>query len=740
MIIVTDKNAQVLVNRNTLKARKRVGGNAHRGRPTVPVMASRLLISGPSMGTINAASDEFTVSTDGPLQSPVVVHLRAVGITGVFSNASLLLTPDAPSATFTFTPTQTGTATITITNVQVLESDAYAFGADHTTNWTVHAGAAGSVAAEGGGSILVTAGTDNTKLANTFVLWAKTKAAGANYTCSFDYTWLDGFDSDPGETTPGGIYTQVIFDYVGVAAAANPNSWTTGVWQGSNNEASPPNTDEMLSLNGLGTRASFNTQNANNPPAADQARLRRYDGTTARPFIDPEIGFVIEKSKTYRIYFGLVGTKARLAAVHSETGAVQIAEWTSPYIGGGHYFGLRFGSGRKARVAAFQACSWLEEGAMLANPGGADYVSQAVSDPGAVDVSNKWLYWNNPAQEWEQPADQVPPGIKYGSGGKDNKLRLVIEGYVRSLELYDTFKPNGTYSNMTVDELRRGDSTPTYPILSRVDAPGIVGRKAFRYALNKTEVSYLANPSYKMRSETTITGNDRYSPFGVEEWVVLGSRFPNAYLLSSNPGGGFYNIFFQFHDASGGLGGLTGNPPVALYIVGGNGNAANAKFTWTVRRYKGTGWPNNPTPGNNVITSGTLVNSPEADTWHWFAIHTKSGCGYQHPTKGAIYGAMSPSQAWVKVYYAKGNGTPSLVGQHSGYWGSPYKPNDSRTPTSGPFPLVGYWKSGMYSKNDFLPGAAGDDRIHHNLGVKCYRPEDAPGMSVYDVLRDYRGS
>jgi hypothetical protein len=219
----------------------------------------------------------------------------------------------------------------------------YGFGEDVTVNYTHHPGGAGTgaVVSEGGGSILVTAGSDPLSNANDLVLWCKTRAPSGNYTFTFDYTWLDGVTT----TGSSGVYTQFIFDYTGAGVAANPNDWTDAVYGGDE-----PNADSMLSDNGIGIRASFNTQNSTTT-GSDKARLRAYDGDTSLTTIGAEQGFVIAVNKTYAMTVSVNGTTCTIKAVHPDTAAVQTATWTSALVKCGSYFGFRFGSGRQARLA-----------------------------------------------------------------------------------------------------------------------------------------------------------------------------------------------------------------------------------------------------------------------------------------------------------------------------------------------------------------------------------------------------
>ena len=244
----------------------------------------------------------------------------------------------------------------------------YDFGEDFSVNYTHFPGAAGSIVNEGGGSILVTAGTSNALLANTHVLWCKRKPPSTNYCFSFDYTWLDAFDTEPptnASTTSGGIYSQFILAYIGSTAVGvpeNPNNWTPDIWQGANNETTPPNADSMYGANGYGERTSFNTQNSESPSATNNARLRGYVQSATVVPIDPtDQAFPIVRNKVYKIHVRVVGDKCSIRSTHPDTGAVYLAEWTNAHIANysnGNYIGFRFGSGRQCRVANMHLDTW----------------------------------------------------------------------------------------------------------------------------------------------------------------------------------------------------------------------------------------------------------------------------------------------------------------------------------------------------------------------------------------------
>lgn len=81
-------------------------------------------LSGPSSGTVNAPSANFTVGASGPLGADIVVTPSSGNGGGTFTPTTVTLTASAPTATFTYTPTTTGAKTISVTNNQGLPNPA----------------------------------------------------------------------------------------------------------------------------------------------------------------------------------------------------------------------------------------------------------------------------------------------------------------------------------------------------------------------------------------------------------------------------------------------------------------------------------------------------------------------------------------------------------------------------------------------------------------------------------------
>lgn len=80
------------------------------------VVASAILVSGPTTGQPASASTNFTVSANGPIAGTVVVTPGYTGNAGTFTPTSVSISSGSPTGTFTFTPATVGTSTLSVTN------------------------------------------------------------------------------------------------------------------------------------------------------------------------------------------------------------------------------------------------------------------------------------------------------------------------------------------------------------------------------------------------------------------------------------------------------------------------------------------------------------------------------------------------------------------------------------------------------------------------------------------------
>ena len=94
-----------------------VTGTAARADPTFGGgTATALTLTGPTTGTVGAASSNFTVAANGSLSANVTVTPSAGAGGGTFNPATLTLTNAATSGTFTYTAASAGAKTISVTN------------------------------------------------------------------------------------------------------------------------------------------------------------------------------------------------------------------------------------------------------------------------------------------------------------------------------------------------------------------------------------------------------------------------------------------------------------------------------------------------------------------------------------------------------------------------------------------------------------------------------------------------
>lgn len=357
-----------------------------------------------------------------------------------------------------------------------------------------------------------------------------------------------------------------------------------------------------------------------------------------------------------------------------------------------------------------------------------------------------WKFWLDPAQAWESAAPT-------NYDGEQNQIRIQTEfqgaAGPGTITNCDTWKAAGTYEDtsaggvqLTSTEMRRGmvSGPPRYVMMRRVTDPADAGRTVFESRLDQAETGWVSGTSF--RAELNPNGAASRVPWDTDVWLVVGAYF-NASWLQGRPQSGYYNIFSQAHDFGGGLG---GNPPIALQVQGGDGDAANATVTYIIRRYAGTGWPDAPQKGSVTRQQGVLVAAPAAETHHYFVIHYRAGCGYADPTLGDIYGATADSSAYfVDIYHAEDTGPPVMRARYSGFWGSPFDPTTTTGQTSAADVTGGrnnrgpYWKLGQYIKTNFQPSAAGTDRTLMSRGMKQWITADNHGIDVWSVLEDFRG-
>ena len=359
-----------------------------------------------------------------------------------------------------------------------------------------------------------------------------------------------------------------------------------------------------------------------------------------------------------------------------------------------------------------------------------------------------WSAWFNPAIAWAASAPSAPAG----GGGASQKLSIQTEweGYapdagIKTLDTTKTSYTSTAVNGIFIDSTtcRRGlvAGPPRFKIMERAADPVVGTRMMFKPRLDPDECGWAAKKRW--RSEVVIEGAAMHGPWNRETWMIVAVKFSET-MLQLTPVSGGYFTFAQYHDHGGGLG---GNPPLDLTLVGGSGNAANSALRVAVKRFNGLTWPTNTLADKGSVTmkAAQIVQSPAADTWHYIAIRYRTGCGFTQPTYGNIYGPVAADvmslpvnqRPFVEVWHVAGE-TDSLVKkfEYVGYWGSPfYVGHSNATQNSGGInQRPGYWKQGVYAKTAEVACAV------DTLGLKMWHTTNNTGIDAPSVLADFRGT
>jgi len=84
------------------------------------IPATEVILSGPTSGSIEVASTNFTVSANGIITGNLTVTPNDNGAGGTFSPTSVIISSTTPTATFTYTPSSIGIKIISVINNQSL--------------------------------------------------------------------------------------------------------------------------------------------------------------------------------------------------------------------------------------------------------------------------------------------------------------------------------------------------------------------------------------------------------------------------------------------------------------------------------------------------------------------------------------------------------------------------------------------------------------------------------------------
>lgn len=344
--------------------------------------------------------------------------------------------------------------------------------------------------------------------------------------------------------------------------------------------------------------------------------------------------------------------------------------------------------------------------------------------PADVTTTPRWFVDANPVYVFGEPWAVIPEGGPPAKAGNDNKLRASLElstdADVSDINMKDpALDPDIIVFN-------------GYDAIVRVQDPVVPNRKCFHFRTNK-EVFEWDVAQARFRSEVTVTGTDRYEPWGSDEWCVGAILLPDYWSNTAASTSNNWHVLFQWHGSGSSL---ATNPPLAIEWVGGGGVPAANKFLVRVRNYDNPAWPATEVEGDSL----TDYDIPGAATgiWHYFLWRYVTGCGYLDEDGQEVYGKVgSEREAFVQLYYVAGEGAPVLVVDHQDFWGAPSA--QSSTPTEKGQP--GYWKTGIYCDPSFLLESAGDDRDLYSLGFQQTRVADLPPDSTAsDVLAIFKAS
>jgi hypothetical protein len=375
-------------------------------------------------------------------------------------------------------------------------------------------------------------------------------------------------------------------------------------------------------------------------------------------------------------------------------------------------------------------------------------VLPASTNPVALPNYSAWL---NPKAAWATSAPSAPAG----GGGASQKVIIQSEWYGApdktrySLDstktTYTGTGPNDRYINATV--FRRGlvSGPPRYTCIERGATDPVVGtRQMFKFRMERDECGWANKTNW--RTEVLLDGAPFHGPWNRETWVAFAFKFSTTQLQCASQ---YWFIITQYHDHGGGM---TGNPPIDVSLVGGDGNASAAKLTLAVKRYTGKNWPSSnlsADKGSTQVAKKTLVTAPAVDVWHYVVINYRTGCGFSDPNKGNIYGPVGQyadiaenKKPFVRVFYAAGETDPPVEKLHyMGYWGGPFETDHSNVNqiAAGINQRPGYWKHGLYLRPTFPSGLPGGlERGFDTLGLKMWHADLNTGIDAPSVLAAFR--
>lgn len=412
----------------------------------------------------------------------------------------------------------------------------------------------------------------------------------------------------------------------------------------------------------------------------------------------------------------------------------------------------------------------------------AELVYTVATPTPSVDFS-EWSAWSNPSEPFATALTVATnPGNPITSD-RGMVIQLEFDGVgsspsYDSIQNVDAFNTTGKYNGsgtpttgvkgvaLSATALTKKDKNGVArTVVERIADPNGGGFWCFQHEHHK---DLWHDPKRRWRSACFVLGGQKH-PWGQRLWLITGLYF-TAEMLRDSTASPAWDMFFSMHPPDGTL---IGGGGFSLNLIGGNGNEAAAKFKALRTSYDNPDWRTVPSSRTSfkqayIKTSSVSWGPIAVNSWHWFIIDAKQGCGLAHPTEGAVYGysvdqryypegvfpvgvpRTNGSEYFVRLYHAVGmSGRPVKKFNFSGFWQGPPVPTHSTAVGDSNYMMFeGHRTSkhdgqisnmGIYQKTNLLPTNAGTTyrrRIHTGHKIWTHKT----GMTADSVLDEYRNN
>lgn len=443
----------------------------------------------------------------------------------------------------------------------------------------------------------------------------------------------------------------------------------------------------------------------------------------------------------------------------------------------------------------------------IANP--EDFATNAIGQPvDNTSLNTRWLYDVSPVRVFRASQGTVPAQTTGRAG--DPNLCVAIAETVADATV-NQWNVDSSDSALTATALQYGRTvtrnlngtrtantsfgTDNYECVKRVPDPLNGAKWAYQFRVHRDHMAWYRSapgegPPDWFRAEMGPTGSTRWVPWGTEEWAVT------AYMLGTEwatvDGG---HVHFQMHDYGGGL---THNPPFAMYWQGGGAGGVDYGWTVNLRKYFCTpaqyaanaairsdrmiypagntlparewhrvvdGVVTNQVIATNKYTNGYFPSNPNnaplaasgrilnptlgTGRWHYCIAQYRYGCGpYVDPASGssAIYNTMrgvngqgirpmTPSDVFARFWYAHSADDLDTTPPRLILNHTGYW-SSPHANSSSEKGHAGYWKGGVYTGTSFTRG--GVERLAYTKGIRVWRASDLPpGVDAVRVLKAF---